>query len=207
MVNEFHRIYYYSNVWDRTYFLGKRILKCPLDLWTYQEIFFELKPDVVVECGTRFGGSAYYMARLFDWIGQGRVITIDIESHEQVEEKRPLHERITYLIGSSTDRAIVEQVRALIQPHEKVLVILDSDHSARHVLEELRLYHLLVSTGSYLIVEDTNINGHPVLPRWGAGPMEALDTFLTENQQFVVDSKREKFMMTQNPRGYLLKVK
>jgi cephalosporin hydroxylase len=84
-----------------------------------------------------------------------------------------------------------------------VLVILDSDHTRDHVLKELQAYSSLVTSGSYLIVEDTNINGHPVLPDFGPGPMEALDTFLEGDGAFSVDADREKLMLTFNPRGYL----
>ena len=85
------------------------------------------------------------------------------------------------------------------------MVVLDSDHSRDHVLRELRRFHSLVSPGQYLVVEDTNVNGHPVLPQHGPGPMEALDIFLAENDDFEIDSSREKYLITFNPRGYLRK--
>jgi len=83
------------------------------------------------------------------------------------------------------------------------MVILDSEHCKDHVLKELQIYNSFVNKGSYLIVEDSDINGHPVRPGWGPGPMEALNEFLKENNDFVIDDSREKFLMTQNPRGYL----
>jgi cephalosporin hydroxylase len=83
------------------------------------------------------------------------------------------------------------------------MVILDSDHSRDHVLGELRIYGKMVTRGQYLIVEDTNINGHPALPEFGPGPMEALDLYLKEDDAFEIDPSREKFYMTFNPRGYL----
>ena len=85
------------------------------------------------------------------------------------------------------------------------MVTLDSDHSRDHVLEELRIYSKLVTPGCYLIVEDSNINGHPVLPDFGPGPMEALEDFLAEDSSFVVDRSREKFLLSFNPRGCLRK--
>ena len=87
------------------------------------------------------------------------------------------------------------------------MVILDSDHSFDHVLEEMNCYAPLVTKGSYLIVEDSNINGHPVRPNWGPGPMEAIEVFLQQNSEFISDRRCEKFLLTQNPRGYLQRVK
>ena len=202
VVERFHKHYYESHrsggTWKDTFWLGVPVWKCPLDLWVYQEIIFGQKPDLIVETGTAFGGSALYMAGLCDIMGNGRVITIDIEH----KEGRPSHERITYLNGSSTDRSITTEVERAAGG-AKVLVILDSDHSKAHVLEELRFYNRLVQNGGYIIVEDTNVNGHPVKPRFGPGPMEAVDEFLRANKDFVVDASKEKFFMTFNPRGYL----
>ena len=178
---------------------GAPIQKNPMDVFVYQEMLYELKPDVVVECGTYKGGSAYFMAHMMDAIGKGRVITIDIEKYPNL----PLHPRITYLLGSSTSGEIVRQVEGMIHAGEKVMVFLDSDHRMPHVLNELRLYHKMVTPGSYLVVEDTDMNGHPILPKAGPGPMEAVDAFLRENQDFRPDPSREKLMLTFNPRGYL----
>jgi len=86
------------------------------------------------------------------------------------------------------------------------MVILDSDHARDHVLQELRLYAGLVTPGAYLIVEDSNVNGHPVLPEHGPGPMEALREFLGGTREFAVDAAREKFFLTFNPKGFLKKL-
>ena len=85
-------------------------------------------------------------------------------------------------------------------------MILDSDHGKNHVLKELESYGPMVSPGSYLIVQDTNINGHPVAPEFGPGPWEVLDEFLPKNPQFNSDTSRERFMFTMHPRGYLRRV-
>ena len=98
------------------------------------------------------------------------------------------------------------QVGKLISDKDKVMVILDSDHHKEHVLNELRIYGKFVTKESYIIVEDTNINGHPVYPDFGPGPMEAVEEFLRENKNFVIDKTREKFYLTFNPRGYLKKI-
>jgi len=200
IVRSFHRLYYHSasRTWSNTYWLGTQTQKCPLDLWVYQEILHELRPEAIVETGTASGGSASYLAAICDLLGTGRIVTVDV-----VERERPAHERVTYLTGSSTDPQIAAQVLEFVGDDSPVLVILDSDHSRDHVLEELRLYAPLVTPGSYVIVEDTNVNGHPVSPDFGPGPMEAVDEFLRESAEFAVDAEREKLLLTFNPRGYL----
>ncbi len=199
----FHKMYYESpSTWKNTYWLGTPLLKCPLDLWIFQEIIYELKPDIIVECGTNRGGSASFLATLCDLVDNGKIISIDIEKFEN----RPEHERIKYLLGSSTSDKIVEQVKSSIKEKDKVLVILDSDHSKKHVLNELRIYNGLVTKGSYIIVEDSNVNGHPVAPGFGPGPMEAIKTFLKENRNFKIDKTKEKHYLTLNPNGYLKRI-
>ncbi len=201
VTDAFHRLYYDSAVWKDTYWLGTRAQKCPLDLWIYQEILQETKPDLILETGTAHGGSALYLASVCELLGRGELVTVDISPIEG----RPKHYRITYLTGSSIAGDVVAEVERHVAMHERVLVILDSDHSRDHVLDELRTYGPWVSPGSYLIVEDTNVNGHPVLPEHGPGPMEALEEFLAESEDFEIDAAREKFFFTYNPRGYLRK--
>ena len=197
----FHRLYYDTAVWKDTYWLGVRTQKCPLDLWIYQEILHETRPDLILETGTAHGGSALYLASVCDLLGRGEVVTVDIYPIEG----RPEHDRITYITGSSTADEVVAEIERIVTGHERVLVILDSDHSRDHVLDELRIYNRFVTPGNYLIVEDTNVNGHPVMPEHGPGPMEALDEYLAETDEFEIDAAREKFFMTFNPRGFLRK--
>jgi cephalosporin hydroxylase len=201
-VRDFHLVYRDGKRLDKqTWWRGHRVIKCPLDLWIYQEIIYDLKPDLLIETGTMYGGSAYYLASIMDLVGKGEVMTID----RNLREGRPEHPRVTYVTGSSSDPQIVEQAAQRAAGKETVMVVLDSNHKAFHVLDELRAYHPLVTPGSYLVVEDTNINGHPVEPSFGPGPMEALEEFLGENDDFIVDTEREKFLLTFNPRGWLRK--
>jgi cephalosporin hydroxylase len=203
IVRDFHRLYYEADerTIRNTFWLGEHSAKCPLDLWIYQEILVERRPDLIVETGTFFGGTAHYLACICDLVDNGRVITIDIR--ERQPHRRPRHPRIEYRTGSSTAPEIVAGVKDSIAPGERVMVILDSDHRKHHVLGELEAYAPLVTPGDYLIVEDTNVNGHPVRPEHGPGPMEAVDEFLAQGAEFSIDPAREKFYMTFNPRGYL----
>lgn len=206
-IERFHQLYFdaraFNLTWRSTYWLGTPLLKCPLDLWLYQEILHAVRPAVIIETGTAHGGSAHYLACLCDLLGHGRVITMDVISRPD----RPQHPRITYLTGSSTDPALVDRVRGLVDEARPVMVLLDSDHSRDHVLAELEAYHQLVTPGSYLIVEDTNLNGHPVEPDHGPGPMEALEAFLPSHPEFVHDTTMDKFLLTFNPRGYLRRIR
>ena len=114
LTREFQRLYYRAldTTWNNTYWLGVPTLKCPLDLWIFQEILYETRPDRIIETGTFKGGSAFYMASLLDMIGNGHILTIDIEEHEN----KPTHGRITYLLGSSTSEEIFEKAQARSSP-------------------------------------------------------------------------------------------
>ncbi len=199
IINEFHKIYYNSGVWKTTTWLGVPVQKCPFDMWIYQEILQNLKPDLVIETGTATGGSALFFATLFDLIGKGQIITIDVVTRKD----RPQHPRITYLQGSSTAPVIKEAVSQFAEGKKTILVSLDSDHSKEHVLDELEFYGKLVSPRSYMVVEDTNVNGHPVLRNFGEGPYEAVQQFLKMSKDFVIDYKIEKFFVSFNTHGYL----
>ncbi|MFL5328329.1 MAG: CmcI family methyltransferase [Gemmataceae bacterium] len=206
IVDEFHRLFYYGaegehHPWARTYWLNVPHLQCAFDAWVFQEILSEVKPDLVIETGTLFGGNALFLAHMMDLLGHGEVISIDIAYVPRVD-----HPRVRYVTGSSTDAVLVRRLLAG-RPDEKRLVLLDSDHSKAHVLAEMELYAPYVTPGSYLIVTDSNINGHPVYPHFGPGPYEAIEEFLSHTDEFVIDRSREKFKLTFNPNGYLKRVK
>jgi cephalosporin hydroxylase len=203
LVDQFHTLYYSTReqTWGNTFWFGHHVLKCPLDLWTYQEILYEVQPELIIETGTYRGGSALFLASMSDLLRRGEVVTIDSAR----QKGQPRHRRITYLTGSSTSDKILRQVRRRTRGKSAVLVILDSGHSKDHVLAELHAYAPLVTPGSYLVVEDTNLNGHPVESDHGPGPAEAVAEFLERNDAFVRDESREKFLLTFNPGGYLKK--
>ncbi len=207
ITTQFHRLFYdsaeFGGTWEDTYWMGYPSRKCPLDFWIYQEILFEIKPDIIIECGTSRGGSALFLAHICDILSKGRVITIDIESRNNL----PVHPRIEYMVGSSIEDKIVNKIKDSIKVTDIVLVIRDSDHRKQYVIQELHIYSKLVTTGSYLIVEDSNLNGNPVAPEFGPGPQEAIQEFLQTNNNFKIDKSREKFYLTFNPNGYLKKIK
>jgi len=203
--DQFQRLYYHisQRTWKDTWYRGIPAYKCPTDMWIYQELLDVVRPDLVVETGTFRGGSGLFLADRLQVAGHGRVVSIDID----VQPDRPEHPRLTYLTGSSTDPAIVDQVTSMLGSDSTVMVILDSDHSQAHVAAELATYAPLVTLGSYIIVEDTNVNGHPVAPNHGPGPYEAARAFIAAHPEFEVDERCERYYLTQNPLGYLKRVR
>ncbi len=197
-------------IWQNLWYLGIRIQKNPMDTWMMQQILYEVQPDYVIETGTAYGGSALYWAHILDGLGleDSRVITIDIENfHEQAAEQPLWQKRVDFIHGSSTDPTVVDQVRELVQG-KRVLVTLDSDHTGEHVLAELRAYGPMVSPGSYIVVEDTNMDGLPIPQDYlngEPGPMWGVLQYLEGEggELFEQDFARENFVLTFNPGGWL----
>ena len=189
----------------RSHWLGKPLWQPMLELWVIQETIYDTQTDVIIETGTYEGGSAYFYATLFDLLGRGRVITIDIERKAKVD-----HPRIIYLDGSSTAPQVLERIRNQICPDgsEWVMVILDSGHSRDHVLQELRCYQHFVTLGNYMIVQDGVIDTHWIYRRKRPGPLRAIVQFLSEdNPPFIVDEARCNCLpFTHHPSGWLKKI-
>lgn len=208
IVRAFNVLYYgkgHGCGWMDARFMGVPILKYPTDLFAMQELVVETKPEVIVETGSAYGGSALYFAFLCQNLGRGRVVSVDLVAEPTDAPPRPKHPLIDYVTGSSTDPAVVDHVWSLIAGRP-AMVLLDSDHRRDNVLAEMRAYAGLVPVGGYMIVEDGCVNGNPVFPEYGPGPTEAMEAFFAENDEFRVDESREKFMLTQNPCGYLRRV-
>ncbi len=144
--------YPYTFTW-----MGRPVIQFPDDLLRLQEIVFRVQPDVIIETGVAHGGSLIFYASLCKVLGRGRVIGIDVEirpHNRSAIEAHPLKHFITLIEGSSTDRNVIETVRALVASGETVLVILDSNHSTAHVRAELDAYSALVTPGSFIMAMD-----------------------------------------------------
>ncbi len=200
---EFTRVYWQrrQSTWANTHWRGVPVQKLALDLWVLQEIIQSTRPDVVFETGAKFGGSAAYVADLLEMAGGGRVISVDC-TLDQLHESARDDARIEFVEGDSTDAAIVAQIHEMCGT-ARVMIVLDSDHRARHVRAELDAYGDLVAPGCYLIVEDTIVNGNPILPDFGPGPGEAVAAWIELHPEFEVDRSREHLMATFHPGGYL----
>lgn len=202
VIDAYHKLWYGArHTWGLTFYEGVPILKSPNDLWMYQELITSLKPTLIIETGTAMGGSALYFARQLDRLGAGSVVSVDLEPHETL----PQHPRITYLTGSSIAPEMVGAVTACAKTHPRVMVVLDSDHSAKHVLAELLAYAPLVTPLQFCVVEDTNLTGHPVDVAWkgGAGPHEAVEAFLSSHPEFVREPMAERYLLSMMPGGWL----
>lgn len=210
VVNSFHEIFYAKKgqTWLANHWLGIQTSQNPNDAWITQEIIVEQKPDVLVETGTKNGGSALIWAMIMREVNpNSRVITIDIVDKTAKARELPLFkERIDFLLGSSTDPKIVEDVKRRVAG-KRVIVLLDSDHSKKHVLAEMRAYAPVIAVGGYMIVQDGILSGHPVKDEMAGGPWEAIDEFLAGSNEFQIDSQRERLMFTYCPKGYLKRIK
>jgi cephalosporin hydroxylase len=180
--------------------LGQPIWQNILDLWTIQETLYELRPALLIECGTHRGGSSYFFATLFDLIGHGRVITIDIAKMHDLS-----HPRVTYLLGSSLAPEILEQVASVVAVTSgPIMVLLDSDHHELHVRREMDAYHRFVTQGSFLFVQDGVIDTLPAFAAGRPGPLPAIEAFLRVHPEFEVDTERcARFLITHSPKGWL----
>lgn len=186
--------------WDQKYvytfsWLGRPVIQLPEDMIRIQEVIYRLKPDVIIETGIAHGGSVIYYASLCKIIGKGRVIGIDVEvrpHNRKAIESHELFSFITLVEGNSISPDIVAHVKSLIKPGEIVLVILDSCHTKRHVLEELNAYHDLVSPGSYIIATDGLMKDLDDVPRGNKNwkqdnPAAAAEEFVRMHPEFVIE--------------------
>jgi cephalosporin hydroxylase len=182
--------YVYSFAW-----MGRPIIQLPEDMVRLQEVIWDLQPDVLVETGVAHGGSLVFYASLFEAMNKGRVIGIDIEirPHNRTAiEAHPMKKRIELIEGSSTAPEVVEQVKAQIKPGETVLVVLDSNHTKGHVLDELRAYADMVPVGSYIVategIMEQVVGGPRTAEDWTwNNPRRAVHEFVAEDKRFIIE--------------------
>lgn len=197
--------------------LGLPIIQMTEDVMAAQELIWKVKPDVIVETGIAWGGSMVLYASMLELIGKGEVIGIDLVLPQSNIDKimaYPFSKRISMIQGSSIDQSIVDQVKAKIKPGQTVMLMLDSNHTHAHVLDELKMYSPLVTKDSYIIVSDTIVEDIPPQahrPRpWGPGdnPKTAVNEFLKTTDRFELDAYyNAKILMTFDKGGYLRCVK
>lgn len=207
ITDAFHLMYYNSShTWNagNTKWMGIPCFQNPLDMWIFQEIIFETKPTIIIECGSALGGGSLFFAHMMDCakIDEGRVISIDTEAFTQLAD----HRRIVNLTGRSTSSLVLKWIKEEIGSNDKIMVVLDSDHTTENVMNEMRIYAPIVTPKCYMVVMDSNLGGNPIhIPEIGPGPMTAVEQFMNGNEEFEIDRKREKFYFTFCPSGWLRK--
>ena len=170
---------------------GIPVIKMPNDLLLYAQAIHEKNPDLLIETGTKFGGSATFFADMMDLVGHGQVVTVDINA-----AATPAHPRITYLSGRSTSTEIIDAMRSM-SDGKRTMVVLDSLHTRRHVKRELVSYGQFVSAGMHMVVEDCYGD------RGLCGPGEAVDWFLPRTKKFILDPVEDQFVTGVTRGGWL----
>jgi len=202
----YHLWYYNTGVWQQTTWMGVQTYKSPMDMWNYQEILFSLKPSVVIEFGTWHGGSALFFSSIMQQIGRSYiVVSVDIEA-SRISEKAKSDPGVRLLTMSSAAPELKEILKDIREKNPgPAFAILDSDHSKQHVLAEMTNLRDILVAGDYLVVEDSNINGHPVAKSFGPGPYEAIqEYFRMFPHDYEHDFNRErKFGFSFAPNGFL----
>ena len=204
--------YSYNFTW-----MGRPIIQYPQDIVAMQELIWKTRPDVIVETGVAHGGSLILYASLLQMLGDnGRVLGIDIDIRDhnrQAIESHPMGRYIDLLEGSSVSEEILRQVGDYVKDKRRVSVVLDSNHTHDHELQELQLYSPLVSPGCYLVVFDTIVEDLPAETSanrpWepGNNPKTAVHEFLRNDDSFEIDYRiQNKLMLTVAPDGFLRKV-
>jgi len=202
----FHNRIMYKPTW-----LGVSIIQYPNDIVMVQELIWKIRPDVIVETGVAHGGSAILYASILELLGKGKVIGVDIEirqHNKKIIESHPLSKRIQLIEANSVDESTVQRVRKMISKEDKVLVVLDSNHSYKHVVREIELYSSLVSRDSYIIVMDGVQEMLWDVPsgkkEWRHdNPLMAIREFLEKHPDWQVDHFYTRLNVTSNHSGFL----
>lgn len=199
--------YHQENLHFKQKYRDLKMKKNPFDLVIYEEIIWEIKPNVIVEIGSAFGGFTLWLldrmriARIKD----PRVITIDLTEIGNSNLKASKEERVTSLVGDCNSDEVIKKVKEQISKKDKVMIIEDSSHTYENTLSVLDNYKEFVSKGSYFVIEDgiCDVLDLPISP----GPMKAVESWIKKNPQYEIDRERERYIMTYNPKGYLKRIK
>ena len=193
----------FHNVMHRHYtrYKGRKVLKPPFDWIVLGDIIEDTNPQVIIEIGTFEGGAALWMADLVQSLGRDcPVISIDIRDCTGGAQ----HQGVKWVRGNAADQTTLDEVKKRIG-NRRGMVIEDSDHKEHVTSKLLEMYAPLIAPGCYFIVEDTicEFTGLPPFP----GPLGAVKAFVAQHPEFIIDRSREKYVMTYNPLGYLLRQK
>ncbi len=204
----------------QTKWFGEPALNPAQDMFARQEIIFATKPDYIIELGVAWGGSLLFYSTLMEVLGGKGIIGIDLYMPEDLKKRLKSHgslsKRIQLINASSVDPETIRKVKKIVGTSKKVMVIMDSNHTHEHVLNELRTYSPFVGKRYYMICDDTFVedigNRKSKINEnrpWGPGnnPKTALRQFLKENKKFKIDKiLSNKLLISCNPDGYIVRV-
>lgn len=194
--------YYFDKCVHDVTWRGVKANKFVMDAWIYQEIVHKIRPNIIIEIGNSYGGSTLFLADIQKLVCKGKVIGIDTDQ-SMINMKVRNNPNILLIPENAADA--IDIVKSIISKNDHVMIIEDSSHTFDNTLAILETYHKIVSPGSYFIVED-GICARPGINGPKPGPFEAIHCFLKTHSNYVIDNKQEKFYLTANPDGYLLKL-
>jgi len=203
--------------------LGRPIIQYPQYIVAMQELIWLVKPDLIIETGIAHGGSVIFHASMLELNAtcggpdDAQVLAIDIDirdANRRAIEAHPMFRRVSMIEGSSVDPNVTTKVTNAAKSKERVLVVLDSNHTHEHVLAELTAYAPLTSVGSYCVVFDTIIDelaadAFPDRP-WGPGnnPRTAVNEYLASHPEFEIDKGiDDRLLISVAPGGYLKRIR
>jgi len=204
-------LYHQRNLHFKMKYQGLDMQKIPTDLWIYSEIINEVKPRIIIEIGAAGGGTALWLCHQLDILGRGRLISIDI-NHGGFKAE---HKRIIKITGASQDKKIIDTVKKYCDEITDILLIHDGSHKKEDIKEDFKNYSDLIPVNSYFIIEDGvmdvfdwkdhRTSGHDC--GLVAAQEIALESFSAGKPRFIIDKEKEKYIITNNPCGFLKRIK
>jgi cephalosporin hydroxylase/glycosyltransferase involved in cell wall biosynthesis len=200
--DEYTEAFWRSLRWKQTSWLGQKVPRSATDLFVYQELISSIRPEWIIETTPGNGGRALFLASICDLLDSGRVLSIGSKDGDDL----PVHPRVTYIKGPCFGEDTTARVRDIVGDEPNALVILGSRGRRLRMVNEFETLQPFVPVGSYVIVEETIVNGHPVWASFGPGPSEAVKGILGNHADFIADTDAQRYGVTFNPGGFLKRI-
>ena len=199
LATAFTEAFWHSLAWKETTWLGEPVPAAPTDLVAYQELLSRVRPDWVVVTSGGGPGIASFLASICDLLDHGRVLLVG-------DDGGPSHPRLERIGGRPTDDATGSAVAERVGDGS-ALVVLGGPKHRDHTVGEFKTYAPLVPVGSYVVVEQSVVNGAPVWPGFGPGPQEAIRLIKQDHPEFMSDLEVQRYSLTFNANGFLKRVR